>query len=103
MFLVNYNQVSPTFTFSGTVITQKLQKLCDDVHSLSTAFYIKDCNMLLRNGTDDKLVSSTCEDLLSRMAMRDDNLFLSSTKSRGKKPKGKEIGCKYVKSKVCFG
>ena len=86
----------------GQVLPQEFMKFCDDVGSSSTVYFIKDCNILLKMLTGDDCISKTCEELLLRLMRKDDVQNSLSTKSKGKKGKGKETACKYLKTKVCL-
>lgn len=81
-------------------IAIKIEKSCRELDSTSTVFYVKDCNMLLKNEDSDEL--ETCETLLVKSNQDKIQNPRESGKSKGKQRSGKSVpSANVVKIKVC--
>ena len=64
----------------------KIKKACKELSSASSVFYIKDCNMLLKNRDSERGKKETCDDLVMKMESTQEKSSNQQghTKGRGK-------------------
>ena len=77
----------------------KIKKACQGLSSASSVFYIKDCNILLKNQDSERGEKETCDDLVMKMESSDQQ---GHSKGRGKQKSGKMSSSRNTtKIKVC--
>ncbi|KAK2552637.1 hypothetical protein P5673_026301 [Acropora cervicornis] len=71
---------------SSPDVMNKIKKACQELSSASSVFYIKDCNILLKNRDSVRGEKETCDDLVMKMESSDQQ---GHSKGRGKQKSGK--------------
>ena len=78
---------------SSPDVMNKIKKACQELSSASSVFYIKDCNILLKNRDSERGEKETCDDLVMKMESRQEKSSdqQGHSKGRGKQKSGKML------------
>ena len=99
--IVSSKKIFSLFSFVGSSpdVMSKIKKACQELSSASSVFYIKDCNILLKNQDSERGEKETCDDLVMKMESSNQQ---GHSKGRGKQKSGKmSSSTNTTKIKVC--